>query len=205
MGQEQSGRRASSRGFAFTGIRPFSILSCIRPTAGTVPISEGDCPNFRLSENGTVPLGPGKWDCPLWLTCQRWGATGMAMLSMNETTTFRWSFEEDVARYAAAGIPAMGVWRQKLSDCGPTRPGVARPQRPEGLTPVVGGGIYRQRRPQLSRERGGCRRGPPHGGRAGHWLPGGLQRGPRGPYLLSCPATPLRRLRNSFPRRPNRE
>jgi sugar phosphate isomerase/epimerase len=42
----------------------------------------------------------------------------MSELSMNETTTFRWSFEEDVAQYAAAGIGAMGVWRQKLSDCG---------------------------------------------------------------------------------------
>jgi sugar phosphate isomerase/epimerase len=42
----------------------------------------------------------------------------MAVLSMNETTTFRWSFEEDVANYAAAGIPAIGVWRHKLSDCG---------------------------------------------------------------------------------------
>jgi sugar phosphate isomerase/epimerase len=42
----------------------------------------------------------------------------MARLSMNETTTFRWSFEEDVSRYAAAGIPAIGVWRHKLSDCG---------------------------------------------------------------------------------------
>ncbi len=42
----------------------------------------------------------------------------MAILSMNETTTFRWSFEEDVAQYAAAGIPAIGVWREKLSDCG---------------------------------------------------------------------------------------
>ncbi|MGA2031567.1 MAG: sugar phosphate isomerase/epimerase family protein [Thermoguttaceae bacterium] len=40
---------------------------------------------------------------------------------MNETTTFRWSFEEDVANYAAAGIPAIGVWRQKLSDCGQAR------------------------------------------------------------------------------------
>lgn len=45
----------------------------------------------------------------------------MAELSMNETTTFRWSFEEDVAKYAAAGISAIGVWRQKLSDCGPTK------------------------------------------------------------------------------------
>lgn len=45
----------------------------------------------------------------------------MAELSMNETTTFRWSFEEDAANYAAAGIPAIGVWRQKLSDCGQAR------------------------------------------------------------------------------------
>jgi sugar phosphate isomerase/epimerase len=44
--------------------------------------------------------------------------TRMALLSMNETTTYRWSFEEDVAAYAAAGIPAIGVWRQKLSDFG---------------------------------------------------------------------------------------
>src|SRR5688572_21980162 len=42
----------------------------------------------------------------------------MARLSMNEMTTFRWSFEEDVAQYAAAGFTAMGVWRQKLSDFG---------------------------------------------------------------------------------------
>jgi sugar phosphate isomerase/epimerase len=42
----------------------------------------------------------------------------MAELSINETTTFRWPFEEDVAQYAAAGIPAIGVWRHKLSDYG---------------------------------------------------------------------------------------
>lgn len=42
----------------------------------------------------------------------------MAQLSMNEMTTYRWSFEEDVHRYSAAGIPAIGVWRQKLSDYG---------------------------------------------------------------------------------------
>jgi sugar phosphate isomerase/epimerase len=45
----------------------------------------------------------------------------MAVLSVNETTTFRWSFEDDVAHYAAAGIPAIGVWRQKLSDYGQDR------------------------------------------------------------------------------------
>jgi sugar phosphate isomerase/epimerase len=45
----------------------------------------------------------------------------MSELSMNETTTYRWSFEEDVTHYAESGIPAMGVWRQKLSDCGQTK------------------------------------------------------------------------------------
>jgi sugar phosphate isomerase/epimerase len=37
---------------------------------------------------------------------------------MNEMTTYRWSFEEDVEHYRQAGIPAIGVWRQKLSDFG---------------------------------------------------------------------------------------
>ena len=42
----------------------------------------------------------------------------MAQLAISEVTTFRWSFEEDVERYQAAGIPAIGVWRQKLADVG---------------------------------------------------------------------------------------
>jgi len=42
----------------------------------------------------------------------------MAVLSVNEVTTFRWSFEDDVLKYAEAQIPAIGVWRQKLSDVG---------------------------------------------------------------------------------------
>lgn len=41
----------------------------------------------------------------------------MARLAINEVTTFRWSFEEDLAHYAAAGIAAIGIWRQKLADC----------------------------------------------------------------------------------------
>lgn len=45
----------------------------------------------------------------------------MAQLSVNETTTFRWSFEEDVANYAKAAVPAIGVWRQKLSDFGESK------------------------------------------------------------------------------------
>lgn len=39
-------------------------------------------------------------------------------ISVSQTTTLRWSFEEDVFRYRAAGIRALGVWRQKLSDYG---------------------------------------------------------------------------------------
>lgn len=42
----------------------------------------------------------------------------MAQLSMNEMTTYRWSFEEDVAQYAAAGIRGIGVWRPKIADFG---------------------------------------------------------------------------------------
>ncbi len=37
---------------------------------------------------------------------------------MNEMTTYRWSFDEDVAEYRSAGISAIGIWRQKLSDYG---------------------------------------------------------------------------------------
>lgn len=42
----------------------------------------------------------------------------MAQLSINEMTTYRWSFDEDVVNYRAADVGAMGVWRQKLNDFG---------------------------------------------------------------------------------------
>jgi sugar phosphate isomerase/epimerase len=45
----------------------------------------------------------------------------MVRLSINELTTLRWSFEEDVLNYRAAGITAMGVWRGKLADYGEER------------------------------------------------------------------------------------
>ena len=45
----------------------------------------------------------------------------MAELAMTEMTTYRWSFEQDVQQYRAAGITALGVWRQKLGDCGEGR------------------------------------------------------------------------------------
>jgi len=42
----------------------------------------------------------------------------MLQLSMNELTTLRWSFEEDVREFAQAGFDGIGIWRQKLSDVG---------------------------------------------------------------------------------------
>jgi sugar phosphate isomerase/epimerase len=45
----------------------------------------------------------------------------MTRFSINEMTTYRWSFEEDVSHYRTAGIGAIGVWRQKLADYGEER------------------------------------------------------------------------------------
>ena len=45
----------------------------------------------------------------------------MPRLSMNELTTFRWSFDKDVFQYQRAGYQAIGLWRQKLSDFGEER------------------------------------------------------------------------------------
>ncbi len=42
----------------------------------------------------------------------------MIRLSMNELTTLRWPFDEDVQHYAAAGFDSIAVWRQKVSDFG---------------------------------------------------------------------------------------
>ncbi len=47
----------------------------------------------------------------------------MANISMNELTTYRWSFEEDVQQYAKAGFDALAVWRHKLSDFGEEKGG----------------------------------------------------------------------------------
>ena len=42
----------------------------------------------------------------------------MGWLAMNEVTTFRWSLEEDLHGYVAAGFDGIGVWRRKLADIG---------------------------------------------------------------------------------------
>ncbi len=45
----------------------------------------------------------------------------MLQLSMSELTTYRWTFEVDVQKYADAGYQAIGVWRPKLVECGEER------------------------------------------------------------------------------------
>ena len=42
----------------------------------------------------------------------------MVGMSMNELSTYSWTFDEDVLRYAEAGYEAIGVWRSKLTDFG---------------------------------------------------------------------------------------
>ncbi len=42
----------------------------------------------------------------------------MLRLAVNELSTYRWSFEEDVLNYSAAGFGAIGIWRPKLADYG---------------------------------------------------------------------------------------
>lgn len=45
----------------------------------------------------------------------------ISKLSLNEVTTLRWSFCEDVTAYRDAGIEAIGVWKQKLTEYGEER------------------------------------------------------------------------------------
>lgn len=42
-------------------------------------------------------------------------------LSMNEVTTYRWSFDEDLHRYEQAGYEGIGVWLRKVRDFGEER------------------------------------------------------------------------------------
>jgi sugar phosphate isomerase/epimerase len=42
----------------------------------------------------------------------------MGRLAISELTTLRWSFEQDIEHYQAAGAQAIGVWRPKLADIG---------------------------------------------------------------------------------------
>ena len=51
---------------------------------------------------------------------------------MSEMTTYHWSFQEDIEAYRTAGIDAVGVWRQKLTEFGEERG--AELLRESGLT-----------------------------------------------------------------------
>lgn len=42
----------------------------------------------------------------------------MPRLSMNEFSTFRWTFDDDVRHYRQAGYSGIGLWRRKLADFG---------------------------------------------------------------------------------------
>jgi sugar phosphate isomerase/epimerase len=45
----------------------------------------------------------------------------MVRMSMNELSTYSWTFDEDVLRYFEADYEAIGVWRSKLTDFGEHR------------------------------------------------------------------------------------
>ncbi len=42
----------------------------------------------------------------------------MLRLSVSELSTYRWTFEEDVLHYHAAGFEAIGIWRPKFAEYG---------------------------------------------------------------------------------------
>src|SRR3954470_18439952 len=42
----------------------------------------------------------------------------ISRLSLNQATTQRWSLREAVEGCARAGIPAIGIWRDKLAEAG---------------------------------------------------------------------------------------
>src|SRR5215218_333573 len=42
--------------------------------------------------------------------------TGISRLSLNQATTQRWSLREAITGCARAGIPSIGIWRDKLAE-----------------------------------------------------------------------------------------
>ncbi|QMU71359.1 sugar phosphate isomerase/epimerase [Streptacidiphilus sp. P02-A3a] len=60
------------------------------------------------------------------------GAPGLERLSLNTATTKRWSLAEAVAGCVAAGVPGIGLWRDRVAEAGAER--AARLVRDAGLT-----------------------------------------------------------------------
>jgi len=52
---------------------------------------------------------------------QKENRLAQSLLAVNEITTYRWSFVEDVLGYHDAGVRTMGVWRPKLEEYGEER------------------------------------------------------------------------------------
>ena len=68
--------------------------------------------------------------------------TDLARLSLNQATTQRWSLREAIDGCARAGIPAIGIWRDKLAEAG--LDAAARMVRDAGLhvSSVCRGGMF---------------------------------------------------------------
>jgi sugar phosphate isomerase/epimerase len=52
---------------------------------------------------------------------ERQGRSSMPRISINEMTTYHWSFDEDVTHYETIGVGGVGVWRRKLTEFGDER------------------------------------------------------------------------------------
>jgi sugar phosphate isomerase/epimerase len=68
--------------------------------------------------------------------------TDLSRLSLNQATTQRWSLREAIDGCARAGIPAIGIWRDKLAEAGVEA--AARMAREAGLhvSSVCRGGMF---------------------------------------------------------------
>jgi sugar phosphate isomerase/epimerase len=68
--------------------------------------------------------------------------TDISRLSLNQATTQRWSLREAIEGCARAGIPAIGIWRDKLAEAGVAA--AARMARDAGLhvSGVCRGGMF---------------------------------------------------------------
>ena len=124
----------------------------------------------------------------------------MARLSINEMTTYRWSFEEDVAELqggrdpgrrrlaAKSGRPGR---RSGRGSAGPKRPGVSNLLWAGGFTGSDG---HTYRRKRAGRRRRDSPGGPVEGG-----LPGGLLRRSQQPHAQSRPTIVRRRTGELLP------
>ncbi len=70
---------------------------------------------------GSSPLLRQTFGTPLSRASRAENRSVDSLLAVNEVTTYRWSFLEDVLGYLDAGVRTMGVWRPKLDEFGAER------------------------------------------------------------------------------------